>query len=108
MDTHFQVFTHLLSDNTKADTREVIDSEMSILGVIRYEDSATAPLHLVILEQLCKILQAYYVHHLVKHDLDEDTATRRGIIFHSSEMNDTAKVEEVSPRLILYTFLLFH
>ena len=81
MDSYLQIFTHFFSDYTKANTREVVDRETSILGVVQGEYSAAAPFHFIVLETFGKGLQAHCLRHLVEHDLDEDTATRSGIIF---------------------------
>ena len=74
------MFTHIFRRSTKTDTREVVDCETCILGIVHGEHTTAAPSDFVVLKALRNRLQAHGLRHFVEHDLDEDTATRSCIV----------------------------
>ena len=74
------MFTHIFRRSTKTDTREVVDCETCILGIVHGEHTTAAPSDFVVLKALRNRLQAHGLRHFVEHDLDEDTATRSSVV----------------------------
>ena len=75
------MLTHILCQSTQSYTRQIVDGKPRVLRIVHWEHPRTTPLDFIILESLRNRLQAHTLGHLVQHDLDEDTATRSGIIF---------------------------
>ena len=67
--TYLQILSHLLH------AREVVNRESRILKHIHREHGFTTPLHLRILEPLRESLQSHPFHHLLHHNLNENTTT---------------------------------
>ena len=75
------MLTHLFCDSTKPNTCEVVDGKSGVLRVVQGEHTTASPLDFIVLEALHHNLQTHGFSHLVEHDLDEDTATRRRVLF---------------------------
>lgn len=75
-----EVLSHLLRQYTKSDTGEVVDGETGVLWVVHWEQILTCRPYFLVFEPLCKSLQTHTLHHLLHHDLDEDTGTRCCIV----------------------------
>lgn len=80
-DKYLQVLSHILGDDSKTNTGEIVYGEPGILGYVDREHSLASMFHLGVLEPFCQRLQPHALHHLVHQYLDEDTRTRRSIIF---------------------------
>jgi len=74
------MFSHVLGDDTKPDTGEVVDREPRVLRVVHGEHGSIIVLHRHILEPLPKLLQPHLLHNLLHENLDEDTTRRRRVI----------------------------
>ena len=79
--TDLQMLTHFLRDSTQTNAREVVDRETSILGIVHREHTLTGPFNFRVFEALRDRLQTHGLHHLAKHNLDEDTTTARRFVF---------------------------
>ena len=75
------MLTHILCQSTQSYTRQIVDGKPRVLRIVHWEHPRTTPLDFIILESLRNRLQAHTLGHLVQHDLDEDTATRRSVFF---------------------------
>ena len=79
--TYLQILTHLLRNDTQANTREVVDREPRILRVIHRDHSFAELLYFRILKPLRDSLYTHRFDHLLEHDLDEDATTASRLVF---------------------------
>lgn len=80
------MLSHLLGQNTQANTGKVVDGESDVAGVIRGEDAFEVRSQSFVGQACPELRQPSFFQDMLKQNLDEDTATRRSLIF--VEMND--------------------
>lgn len=79
--TYLQVLTHILGERAEPNASEIIDGEPRVLRDIHGEHPLAGDPDFRILEPLRQLLQPHALHHLVHHDLHEDTATGGRVVF---------------------------
>jgi hypothetical protein len=84
------MLSHLLGQNTHANTGKVVDGESDIAGVIRGEDAFEVRSQSFVGQACPQLGQSGFLQDMLKQDLDEDTATGRSLIF--VEVNDAKAV----------------
>jgi hypothetical protein len=79
--TYLQPLSHILRNDTKADTGEIVDAEAGIFGDVGGEHAGASMLNFRVLEPFFQSRQTHTLHHLLHQNLDEDTTTTCRIIF---------------------------
>lgn len=74
------MLSHLLGQNTHANTGKVVDGESDVAGVFAGEDSFEAGAEGFISHSCPQLDHADFLRDVLEQDLDEDTAAGRGFI----------------------------
>lgn len=84
------MLSHLLGQNTHADTGEVVDGESDVAGVLNWEDAFEVRSESFVGQACPQLRQPGFLQNMLEQDLDEYTATGCRFIF--VEVNDAKAV----------------
>lgn len=76
-----EMLPHILRHRSQFDTREEVDREPRILGVVRREHVGEIVVQRRIREPFRHFLETHALDNFFKEDLDEDTRRRRRVVF---------------------------